>query len=105
MPASTMTQTIVEKLISDHCGRAVHAGEIVLANIDLAMATDGSGPLSIELFHKMKKKEMKDPERIVMALDNYVPCPNDKVSRLHDMMRQFCQDMKCKLFETGDGIG
>ena len=100
-----MNQTIVEKIISDHCGRAVHAGEIILADIDLAMATDGSGPLSIELFHKMGKNEIKNPERIVMALDHYVPCPNDQVSRLHDMMRHFCQDMKCKLFEIGDGIG
>jgi 3-isopropylmalate/(R)-2-methylmalate dehydratase large subunit len=100
-----MAQTIVEKIISNHCNQPIHAGQIVIPTIDLAMATDGSGPLSIELFEQMEKNELWDPEKIVMVLDHYVPCPNDKVARLHDKMRQFCRNRKCRLFELGDGIG
>lgn len=40
------------KIISSHCGRAAYAGENVVASIDLAMATDGSVPLTIDLFHQ-----------------------------------------------------
>jgi len=47
-----MSQTIAEKIISSHCGQAAYAGQTVVASIDLAMATDGSGPLTIELFHQ-----------------------------------------------------
>jgi 3-isopropylmalate/(R)-2-methylmalate dehydratase large subunit len=100
-----MAQTIVEKIISTHCKQPVYAGQIVIPTIDLAMATDGSGPLSIELFERMNKHALRDPEKIIMVLDHYVPCPNDKVARLHDKMRRFCRRRKCRLFELGDGIG
>lgn len=100
-----MEQTIAEKIISAHCGRRVYAGETVVAAIDLAMATDGSGPLAIELFHQMKKGKLHDPANIIMVLDHYVPCPNDKVARLHDTMRRFCRDTGCTLFDLGEGIG
>jgi len=49
-----MAQTIVERIISTHCKQPVYAGQIVIPTIDLAMATDGSGPLSIELFEQWK---------------------------------------------------
>jgi 3-isopropylmalate/(R)-2-methylmalate dehydratase large subunit len=100
-----LKKTIVEKIISNHCDHPVSGGEMVIPFIDLAMATNGSGPLSIELFQQMNKKELWDPEKIVMVLDHYVPCPNDKVARLHAMMRQFCTEMKSKLFDLGEGIG
>jgi 3-isopropylmalate/(R)-2-methylmalate dehydratase large subunit len=100
-----MNRTIVEKIISNHYNHPVSAGEMVIPIIDLAMATDGSGPLAIELFQQMNKKELWDPKKIVMVLDHYVPCPNDKVARLHAMMRQFCTEMKSKLFDLGEGIG
>ena len=38
-----MSQTIAEKIISSRCGHEAYAGETVVASIDLAMATDGSG--------------------------------------------------------------
>lgn len=100
-----MNQTIAEKIISSHCGHAAYAGETVVASIDLAMATDGSGPLAIELFHQMKTSKLQDPAKIIMVLDHYVPCPNDKVARLHDAMRRFCNDTNCTLFDLGEGIG
>ncbi len=100
-----MNQTIAEKIISSHCGRASYAGETVVASIDLAMATDGSGPLAIDLFHQMEKGKLQDPAKIIMVLDLYVPCPNDKVARRHDTMRRFCNDTDCILFDLGEGIG
>ena len=69
------------------------------------MATDGSGPLSIELLHRMGKDGVKNPQNVIMVIDHYVPCPNDKVARLLDAMRQFCMDNGCRLFESGMGIG
>ena len=100
-----MHQTIAEKIISSHCGWAASAGETAVVAIDLAMATDGSGPLAIELFHQMEKGNLHDPAKIIMVLDHYVPCPNDKVARLHDAMRRFCNDTGCTLFDLGEGIG
>jgi len=100
-----MNQTIAEKIISSRCGQTACAGETVVASIDLAMATDGSGPLTIELFHQMKIGKLHDPAKIIMVLDHYVPCPNDKVARLQDTMRRFCKNTNCTLFDLGEGIG
>lgn len=99
-----MGQTIVEKIISSHCGYQVNAGSTVTASIDIAMANDGSGPLTIDIFNKMGKSKVWDPEKVFMVMDHYVPCPNDKVSRLHDMMREFCNNGNGQLFDLGEGI-
>lgn len=99
-----MGKTIAMKIFSSHCKKNVSAGQLIIADVDLAMATDGSGPLTIDIFYKMGKEATWDPSKIVFVLDHYVPCPNDKVSRLHDMMRQFHTDGNCGIFELGEGI-
>jgi 3-isopropylmalate/(R)-2-methylmalate dehydratase large subunit len=98
------SQTIAEKILSSHAGKAVSAGEVVMAVVDVVMATDGSGPLTLDFYEKMEGRGVFDPERVLMVLDHYVPCPNDKVARLHDRMRKFQQDGMCPLFDLGEGI-
>ena len=44
-------KTIVEKIISSHCGQDVRAGDIAVVNVDLAMAHD-SGFLAIQAFRE-----------------------------------------------------
>ena len=80
-------QTIAEKILSSHAGKAAYSGDVVMAKVDVVMATDGSGPLTLDFYRKMEGKGVFDPERVLMVLDHYVPCPNDKVSGLHDSMR------------------
>jgi len=96
--------TIAEKIFSSHAGRTVLAGEDIVASVDLVMATDGSGPLALDLFKKMDGKAVFDPEKIVMVLDHYVPCPNDKVAALQDSMRAFAAQGNCRIFDLGEGI-
>jgi 3-isopropylmalate/(R)-2-methylmalate dehydratase large subunit len=97
-------QTIVEKILSKHAGRDARAGETVIAKIDVAMATDGSGPLTLEFFKKMGGQRVFDPNKVLMVLDHYVPCPNDKVAALQDSMREFRDLGLCQLMELGEGI-
>lgn len=97
-------RTIAEKIFSSHAGADVRAGDSIVASIDAAMATDGSGPLTLDLFHKMGGTTVFDPDKIVMVFDHYVPCPNDKVAGLHDMMRDFAKAGLCRLTELGEGI-
>lgn len=97
-------QTIVEKIFSEHAGKLVYSNENIIAAVDVVMATDGSGPLTIDLYNKMAGKRVFNPEKVVMVLDHYVPCPNDKVAALHDSMRAFAQSGQCQLLELGEGI-
>ena len=87
-----MPKTIAEKIIGAHCGKPIAAGDTVVASVDLAMATDGSGPLTIQLFREMEFSKVWDPGKVLMVLDHYVPCQNDKVAGLQDGMRSFCNE-------------
>ena len=98
------SQTIAEKILSTHSGNPVYAGDVTMAKVDVVMATDGSGPLTLDFYRKMDGKKVFDPNRVLMVLDHYVPCPNDKVAALHDSMRAFHKAGLCTLFDLGEGI-
>ena len=97
-------QTIAEKILSSHADKSVYAGDVTMAAVDVVMATDGSGPLTLDFYQKMEGKGVFDPERVLMVLDHYVPCPNDKVAKLHTAMRDFHEAGLCTLFDLGEGI-
>jgi hypothetical protein len=89
--AAARPQTVAEKIFSAHAGRPVYAGESVVARVDVVMATDGSGPLALDFFRKMGGTRTFDGTKVLMVLDHYVPCPNDKVAALQDQMREFAR--------------
>ena len=97
-------QTIAEKIFSAHANRSAYAGESVVARVDVVMATDGSGPLALEFFRRMGGTRSFDGTKVLMVLDHYVPCPNDKVAALQDQMRAFARAGNAVLFELGEGI-
>jgi 3-isopropylmalate/(R)-2-methylmalate dehydratase large subunit len=72
--------TVAEKIISAHAGRAVRAGELVIARIDGVMATDATGPLAIVAFREMGGKRVWDPAKVSLILDHAAPAPNERVS-------------------------
>ncbi len=97
-------QTVAEKIFSTHTAHPAYAGEIVVARVDVVMATDGSGPLALEFFRRMGGTRTFDPDKVLLVLDHYVPCPNDKVAALQDAMRDFARAGHARLFELGEGI-
>ena len=68
-----MGQTIVEKIISNHAGKAVCAGELVIARVDKAMASDTTAPLAIKAFRAMGGKSVWDPTRCILVIDHAAP--------------------------------
>lgn len=58
-----MGLTISEKIFRDHSKEKVVAGDFSLANIDIAMAHDGTAPLAIESFKNMGEKRSGIPPR------------------------------------------
>ena len=52
--------TVSEKIFSKAAGSSVKAGDFVLANVDLAMTHDITGPLAVQGFYEiMRDKEEK----------------------------------------------
>ena len=99
-----MGQTIVEKIISSHADKEVYAGELVIARVDTAMASDTTAPLAIQAFRSMGGRNVWDPKRCILVIDHAAPAPNERISNLHLMMREFAREQNCVLFEAGEGI-
>jgi len=62
--------TIAEQIFSQKLGRGVHAGEIVLADVDFIMSHDSTTPLAIEAWGEIGKP-LFDPDRIVIGGDSH----------------------------------
>lgn len=99
-----MGQTIVEKIISSHCGKNVYQNDLVVAEVDAAMASDTTAPLTIQAFQSMGGKTVWDPKRFFLIIDHAAPAPNERIANLHLMMREFAREQQCTLYEAGTGI-
>jgi 3-isopropylmalate/(R)-2-methylmalate dehydratase large subunit len=99
-----MQQTVAEKIISKHAGRAVHAGEIVIVRVDGVMATDATAPFALKAFREMGGTRLWDARRVSLVLDHAAPAPNERVANLHKMMRDFAAETGCHFYDVGAGI-
>ena len=97
--------TISEKILSQHSEGICRAGEIVVCRVDCAMATDGSAPMAIDYFRKMGGVALREPEKIVFAMDHYTPPDNPGTVLLQDSLRDFTKAQGNKLYEIGAGVG
>jgi 3-isopropylmalate/(R)-2-methylmalate dehydratase large subunit len=85
-----MSMTMAEKILAKAAGKKeAEAGEIVMANIDVAMTHDLTGPLSVESFEKIGTEKVWDPEKIVVVFDHQVPADSLDAANNHIIMREF----------------
>jgi len=99
-----MGQTIAEKIFSNHCGRQVKAGDLVVTEVDFMMGQDGTSPLAIEAFKEMGGERVLDPSRVALVIDHSSPSPIEGVSNLHAMMRSFAAEQGLGLYDVGWGV-
>ena len=99
-----MGYTFSEKAIGKKAGRAVRAGECVIVPVDVVMASDTTGPIAIKAFQDMGGKRPAKPERSFFILDHAVPCPTEKIANLHSLIRSFCREQGCILYDQEAGV-
>ena len=99
-----MPQTLAEKILSMKIKRDVSPGEIVVVEVDAAMAHDGTAPLMIQSFKAMGMTKVWDPSRAVFVIDHIAPSSNEGTSALHKMMREFALQHGLNFFDVGEGI-
>ncbi len=99
-----MGKTIAEKIFSQHCGQDVKAGDIVIASLDFVMGQDGTAPLAINSFNEMRGEKVFDPSKIAFVIDHSAPSPNEGVSSLHKLMREFSREKGVLLYDIGCGV-
>ncbi len=75
------------------------AGDIVIVDVDLAMAQDSTGPLAIRSLNEMGIDRLYDPSRVLLVIDHTFPAADEKVANLHALIRQFVSKYNCMLVE------
>jgi 3-isopropylmalate/(R)-2-methylmalate dehydratase large subunit len=98
------SKTITEKIFSDHLGRDVEAGELVIVDVDFMMGQDGTSPLAITTFQELGTSKVFDSKKIAMVIDHNAPSPSEKVSALHKLMRNFKDHNSINFYDVGEGI-
>jgi methanogen homoaconitase large subunit len=96
---------ITEKILSRASRKKeVHPGEIIEANIDLAMSHDGTSPPTINTFNKIATK-VWDPEKIVIVFDHNIPANNIGSAEFQKITRKFAKEQGIKnIYAHGEGI-
>lgn len=98
--------TMAEKILAKASGnKESEAGEIIMANIDVAMTHDLTGPLSVESFEKIGLKEVWDPEKIVIVFDHQVPADSIDAAKNHMIMRKFVKEQGIhNFYDVREGV-
>lgn len=97
--------TISEKILSRASGRTVHSDDFVIADIDYAMAHDGTSVLAVRAFKEMGVKKVWDPERIIIPFDHIVPANNETAAKLQRDIREWIKEQGITNFsDVGGGI-
>jgi 3-isopropylmalate/(R)-2-methylmalate dehydratase large subunit len=96
---------IIEKILANASNKKeVNPGEIVEANIDVAMTHDLTGPLAIKSFNEIGAKKVWDHNKIVIILDHLVPASSVISAGLHKIVRNFAKEQNIKNFyDVGRG--
>ena len=97
--------TISEKIFSRASGKEARANDFVTANIDYAMAHDGTSVLAVRSFREMGVEKVWNPERIVIPFDHISPANNETAAALqHDIRSWISEQGISNFYEIGEGI-
>jgi len=97
--------TISEKIFSRAAGKEAKANDFVIANVDYAMAHDGTSILALKAFREMEVEKAWNPDRIVIPFDHLTPANTDTTAGLHQNTRSWIKEQGIKnFFDVGEGI-
>jgi len=99
-----MGKTLAEKILSRKSQVDVHAGDIVVAGVDLAFVQDTTGPLMVREFEAAGFESLAKGAKTVLFLDHAAPSPNRQLSTDHILLRSFARRTGSRLSDVGEGV-
>ena len=102
-----MKLTATQKILAAHAGvGGAHAGEHLMANVDLALANDITAPVAIAEFPKFGRERVFDGTKIALVPDHFTPNKDIKAATQCACMRAFAKEQGIvHYFEQGHGCG
>jgi len=93
MTANGGGATLAEKILARSGGlERVVPGQIVEGSVDLAMMHE-QGAQTVAPFHQMGAQRVWDPDRVVIAIDHWVPASTEGAAVLHRILRNFASEV------------
>ena len=102
-----MAMTMTEKILAAHAGKeSVHAGELIMAKLDLVLGNDITTPVAIGEFPKFGQECVFDKSRIALVPDHFTPNKDIKAATQCATMRCFAKEQGIvNYFEVGHDCG
>jgi len=97
-------KTIAEKILSAKSDGDVRAGDIVVAQVDLAFVQDTTGPLTVRQFRAAGFKTLASSLQAAVFLDHAAPSQSREMSNDHLLLREFAAQTGALLSEVGEGV-
>ncbi|MFA5867368.1 MAG: 3-isopropylmalate dehydratase large subunit [Actinomycetota bacterium] len=97
-------KTLAEKILSSASGTDAYAGDIIIADVDVVLAQDGTGPLVISQWEKLGVGKVANPERTIFFIDHAAPSPRRELSNAHMIIREFAAKTGARLSDVASGI-
>lgn len=97
-------KTLAEKILSSASDTDAYAGDIVIADVDVVLAQDGTGPLVISQWEKLGLGKVANPERTIFFIDHAAPSPRRELSNAHKTIRDFAAKTGAQLSDVSMGI-
>ncbi|NPA85051.1 MAG: 3-isopropylmalate dehydratase large subunit [Crenarchaeota archaeon] len=100
-----MAKTMAEKILGRASGKDVAPGEIVEANVDLAMVHDLTGPHVVEVVEEIAGEvRVWDPDKVAIIFDHHVPADKIRAAELQAIMRRVARRLRISKFhDVGRG--
>ena len=93
----TRPMNITEKILADHAGLPeVQTGQLITAKVDITLANDITGPVSINEFNKIGVNKVFDKDRVVFVPDHFVPNKDIKSAEQAKIVRDFSKKHNIK---------
>jgi len=95
--------TITEKILAKHTGKDfVEPGELIMVDVDMALANDITGPVAIEEFKKAGAEKVFDRHKIALVPDHFAPNKDIKSAELCKALREFAKEQEIEhYYEVG----
>lgn len=99
-----MGMTITEKILAAHVGRdSVTPGEIIMADVDLALGNDITAPIAIKILREKGIEKVFDKDRIALVPDHFAPNKDIASAEQCKVLREFAHDYDIThYFELGE---
>lgn len=99
-----MGMTMTQKILADHAGLPeVKAGDLIMANLDMVLANDITGPVAINVFDTLDTDHVFDKDKVALVPDHFAPNKDIKAAEQCRQMRCFAKDQDVtNYFEVGE---